>query len=407
MKGAVRHGRVRSGSPRCALVRHGAVGAWRAVARFGEGANGTFFSVGLAGHGRARFGKAWRGEVLNSMTKKNSRALVPRADVAAPELLAHLEMLLEKANSIQKILHVRATAGAYAKFFRTAHDAQGAAEQAEKLRLRAEIRAGESLIEMAEKGARKLSGKGGDPRDNLSPGLSEIGVKPKQSSRWQQLARIPRPVREQYLREPKSAWTTSGLITLAKFEGKHRKGEAIRKEPTPLPDGPFRVIVADPPWPYSERRPSNDWRGRPGYSGMTVEEICFLPVADRAHDDALLWLWTTNAFLDESFDVCRAWGFKYRTLLTWAKNRIGVGDWLRGQTEHCIFASRGNPVVTLTAESTLLTADVGAHSEKPEAFYRLVEAVCPAPDLGRLEMFARKPRPGWRVWGAEADAEAV
>ncbi len=27
-----------------------------------------------------------------------------------------------------------------------------------------------------------------------------------------------------------------------------RKAEAIRREPPPLPAGPFRVIVADPPW---------------------------------------------------------------------------------------------------------------------------------------------------------------
>jgi N6-adenosine-specific RNA methylase IME4 len=134
---------------------------------------------------------------------------------------------------------------------------------------------------------------------------------------------------------------------------------------------------------------------------MTLEEITALPVEARAAGDSVLWLWTTNAFLEESFAVCRAWGFQYRTTLTWGKNRIGLGDWLRGQTEHCLFASRGKPVVTLTAQGTLLLADVGKHSEKPDAFYELVEKICPAPDLGRLELFARRPRKGWRAWGAE------
>ena len=40
-----------------------------------------------------------------------------------------------------------------------------------------------------------------------------------------------------------------------------------------------------------------------------------------------------------------------RTILTWAKDRFGNGDWLRGQTEHAIMAVRGKPIVTLTNQS--------------------------------------------------------
>ena len=95
-----------------------------------------------------------------------------------------------------------------------------------------------------------------------------------------------------------------------------------------------------------------------------------------------------------------AWGFEHKTILTWGKDRFGFGDWLRGQTEHCIMAVRGNPTTTLTNQSTLLTAPMRAHSQKPEAFYALVESLCPAPAY--LELFARKARPGWTAWGAEA-----
>ena len=41
------------------------------------------------------------------------------------------------------------------------------------------------------------------------------------------------------------------------------------------------------------------------------------------------------------------------------------------------------------------------HSRKPDAFYALVESLCPAPDNGRLELFAREARPGWIAAGAE------
>jgi MT-A70 protein len=89
-------------------------------------------------------------------------------------------------------------------------------------------------------------------------------------------------------------------------------------------------------------------------------------------------------------------------MLTWAKPHFGCGERLRGQTEHCVLAVRGSPVLTLTNESTLLLAPVGEHSEKPTAFYSLVESLCPAPRY--LELFARKPRPGWDVWGDEVAA---
>jgi N6-adenosine-specific RNA methylase IME4 len=135
---------------------------------------------------------------------------------------------------------------------------------------------------------------------------------------------------------------------------------------------------------------------------MSLAELHQMPVAKLAADNSVLWLWTTNAFLRDSFGLCQAWGFQYRTLLTWAKNRIGLGDWLRGQTEHCLFASRGQPVVTLHNESTLLRANVREHSQKPDEFFELVERLCPAPNMGRVELFARQARKGWRAWGAPA-----
>jgi len=77
---------------------------------------------------------------------------------------------------------------------------------------------------------------------------------------------------------------------------------------------------------------------------------------------------------------------------------MGVGNWLRGQTEHCILASRGNPLVTLTDQSTAPIAPAREHSRKPDEFYLRVERLCPG---SKLEMFARQKRTGWQAWGAE------
>jgi N6-adenosine-specific RNA methylase IME4 len=81
------------------------------------------------------------------------------------------------------------------------------------------------------------------------------------------------------------------------------------------------------------------------------------------------------------------------------KHTFGFGDWLRGQTEHALFATRGKPIVQLTNESTVLFAPVRRHSEKPDAFYALVERLCPAPRY--CEMFSRRARPNWDGHGDE------
>ncbi len=175
---------------------------------------------------------------------------------------------------------------------------------------------------------------------------------------------------------------------------------AIRSEPPPLPDGPFRVIVADPPWQYENRPDDPSHRSALPYPTMTEVELCELPVAGLAADDSILWLWTTNAHMREAYAVLDAWGFNAKTILTWVKDRFGTGDWLRGQTEHCLMAVRGKPLVTLRGQSTVLHAPLRAHSQKPDGFYDLVESLCPG---SKCELFARQKRPGWISWGNECE----
>lgn len=174
----------------------------------------------------------------------------------------------------------------------------------------------------------------------------------------------------------------------------------IVSEPAPLPTGRFRVIVADPPWNYEKRKDDGSHRAALTYPTMTTAEICAMPVAERAHEDCLLWLWTTNAFMRDAFQILDAWGFAEKTILTWAKDRMGTGDWLRGKTEHCVLAVRGSPHVNLTNQTTLLTAPAREHSRKPDEFYALVEQLCPG---SKLELFARQQREGWVAWGAESE----
>jgi len=200
----------------------------------------------------------------------------------------------------------------------------------------------------------------------------------------------------------------SGETTVHKehtrIKGEQRKAaaiEAVESKPEPMPDGPFDVLVADPPWLYGLRPDDPTHRSRCPYPPMSVDEIKALPVSDMADQkNAILWLWVTNAHLldGSALAVIDAWGFEPKSMLTWLKDRLGTGHWLRGITEHCVMAVRGKPVHTLSNQSTLLEAPRREHSRKPEEFYGLVESLCPG---SKVELFAREQREGWIAWGAE------
>lgn len=186
----------------------------------------------------------------------------------------------------------------------------------------------------------------------------------------------------------------------------------------------FRTIVADPPWKVSAGREIGDYvRAADGsqpfgvraqkarklaYPSMTVAQIAALqvPAADNAH----LYLWTVNRYLQDAFTVMFAWGFKYSTTLVWAKRPMGggLGGCYGLATEFCLFGRRGKLAATSRIGRNWFDwkrpykNGSPNHSAKPPEFFEMVEAVSPGP---RLEMFARSPRDGWSVWGNEVESD--
>lgn len=175
----------------------------------------------------------------------------------------------------------------------------------------------------------------------------------------------------------------------------------IAADPLALPDGTFRAIVIDPPWPMPKierhERPRQD--EEVDYPTMTLEEITALPVGDLAESTgAHIYLWVTHKFLPAGLDLLDAWGFNYQCVMTWRKN-VGITpfSWMY-DTEHVIFGRRGNlPLEQLGLRLSLDAPAIG-HSIKPDAFYERVLAASPGP---RLEMFARTRRDGFVPWGNE------
>lgn len=177
----------------------------------------------------------------------------------------------------------------------------------------------------------------------------------------------------------------------------------------------YRTIVADPPWHYDRfgvgRIPAgveHDGRSTPmPYGTMSVSEICALPVEAMAEDDAHLYLWTTQRYLRDSFDVIEAWGFKYSATLVWCKAPMPtmIGGTFRPSTEFVMFARRGS-LASLRRETTqwFNWKRQPGHSMKPDAMLDMVESVSPGP---YVELFARRARFGWDYWGDQSLGTAV
>lgn len=95
---------------------------------------------------------------------------------------------------------------------------------------------------------------------------------------------------------------------------------------------PYSTIVADPPWPYDQQVGAwdarSEWLGRTKpmpYSMMELADIAALPVAELSRPGAHLYLWTTNRYLADAFEVMKGWGFDPVTTLVWCKVPKGFG----------------------------------------------------------------------------------
>ncbi len=125
-------------------------------------------------------------------------------------------------------------------------------------------------------------------------------------------------------------------------------------------------------------------------------------VASIAAEDCVLFLRATAPMLLQALSVVSSWGFAYKTHFVWAKDRIGTGYWCRNKHELLLIATRGRipaPAMGTQADS-LIEAPVGEHSEKPHEFHEIIERYFPS--LPKIELNARRARPGWDLWGNEA-----
>lgn len=181
-------------------------------------------------------------------------------------------------------------------------------------------------------------------------------------------------------------------------------------ETPPLPEGKYRILYADPPWPYSTVQHTWEEQGQDTtladhYPSMSVEQLCALGVGDLAGENAVLFLWNTVPLIEAALTVVKAWGFAYKSEMIWDKVKHNVGYWFSVRHERLWVCSRGQCLPdNRKLYDSVQSIERGEHSEKPAQFRAIIDDLYPPKkdQVDRIELFARKELPlHWQGWGAE------
>jgi site-specific DNA-methyltransferase (adenine-specific) len=188
-------------------------------------------------------------------------------------------------------------------------------------------------------------------------------------------------------------------------------------------DGLYNIVYADPAWKFGSRLANgNDKNGivnlkqvkiEDNYTVMTTDDICRLPIKNMTADDAILFLWTTDAHLEEAMKVINAWGFKYKTVaFIWNKKEKSgkqvcfMGQWTMKGSEIVLLGTKGKMTQHLKSRKVRQLQEAPRertiHSRKPQIIRdRIVEMF--GNELKKIELFARIKTDGWDVFGNEVE----
>lgn len=165
--------------------------------------------------------------------------------------------------------------------------------------------------------------------------------------------------------------------------------------------GAFRTILCDFPWPQGQRGAFGAERH---YDLMTPEAIAKFPVNKLAAENAHLYMWCYPATRHLAEDLMRGFGFRFVDEFVWGKDQMGLGQYFRHAHETLLLGVKGRLPVNFHGQRSFAMLPRQEHSHKPEEVQVMIERLSPGP---RLELFARRPFPGWHVWGNEVDSDIV
>jgi N6-adenosine-specific RNA methylase IME4 len=224
------------------------------------------------------------------------------------------------------------------------------------------------------------------------------------------LAKLPAPVQAELIARAKAGESVTAKPVAKQIRRDERERDlaaATEAASKTLGTKLYGVIYADPPWPFDvwSDETGMDRAAANHYPVMEVEAIKALPIP--AAESCVLFLWATVPQMPAALEAMAAWGFTYKSAAVWDKLRAGTGHWLRSRAELLLIGARGEVPAPVPGQqmSQVIQAARTEHSEKPDIFATEIARLFP--HVPKLEMFARKKRPGWDSWGNEAGNEVA
>jgi N6-adenosine-specific RNA methylase IME4 len=336
---------------------------------------------------------------------------------------------LAEAVTADEVMHVRLEAQGLEALARIAQnfDLEIAAR---KLRTRAETRLGEMLLEgersgiVAARGRPPKPDNKGSASEPLAPvTLKDIGVDKKLSARARKLGGIGQRAVDAMLERFEVESHARGKLAIDVLAAQerdvlqqHRRDleQELADASAMLAGGKrFPNIYADPATRFVSGFGNRSIENH--YVTMTTEQLCALPVEDRALPNSRLFIWSTVPQLANTFEIAAAWGFPdYSSHMVWDKtspdhpNHGGTGHVFINQHELLLYFKRGNPAGPTrgTQALSIYREKKREHSRKPDYFRDMITEFTGGQDV--LELFARvdaaHPLPrNFVAWGNQAE----
>lgn len=175
-----------------------------------------------------------------------------------------------------------------------------------------------------------------------------------------------------------------------------------------LPKNKYNIILADPPWEYSDKATSGACNNH--YNTLSYDELKKLKVTNISDKDCFLLMWVTFPQMEIAMKLFNDWGFKYKTILfLWIKTtndgkyHYSIGNYTRSNSEVLLLGRKGKLPILYKNYSQLIFSKRRKHSQKPDVIYTNIERMFG--DVKKIELFSRNHREGWDVWGNEIPKE--
>lgn len=161
----------------------------------------------------------------------------------------------------------------------------------------------------------------------------------------------------------------------------------------------YATAILDVPWPTGQQGKLGAQRH---YPLMTIEQIRGLPIPDLMAENAHLYMWCYPATRALAEEIMRGWGFEFKDEFVWGKDQMGLGQYFRHAHETLLLGVKGKLPFQFHGQRSFAMLPRQGHSHKPEEVHIMIQRCSPGP---YLELFARRPFPGWDIWGNEVESD--